>query len=176
MKNKLKWLYIGTFVFAFFFCSNEISAQAKEKISVNKTVVDLNIDSNTTTEEESGLNIDFPDTDNVSDTGNEVPNESQELQEMEDITDGLIPDVSAENFFQKIYNKVFAVCNGTQKIIAIILIIFFVIDLISVAYSCFTQPAKVPLKLLILLIIAILFVLDIYAVQIIKAFSNWFVS
>ena len=90
--------------------------------------------------------------------------------------DELVPNVSMEGFFTKIYNKVFVAVTGVQKIIAIILALFFCFSAVMVIVSCFGQKSKVPWYLLSLLICALCFVADIYAIPILNAFTNWFAS
>jgi hypothetical protein len=85
-------------------------------------------------------------------------------------------NVTVDGFFSRIYNKLSSALSGVQMVVAVILIMFFVIDTVMVVVSCFGQKNRVPWYLLAMLIVAIMFVCDIYAVTIVNAFKVWFIS
>ena len=131
----------------------------------NNAVVDLSVTTEAeTTEEVTGEN---PSSDDIP----------AYIPEDEDVIGGdLLPDVDADSFFEKIYNKMFSALSGVQKIVAVILLGCFAIATIMVVISCFGQKSKVPWYLFAMLIIALMLVCDIYAVPITSAFTKWFVS
>jgi len=90
--------------------------------------------------------------------------------------DEILPEVEPEGFFEHVYNKVWEATTGIQKVIGVLLIILFVIAVFMVVVSCFGNKARVIWYVLTMLLIAICFVCDVYAAQIIAAFTNWFTS
>lgn len=100
---------------------------------------------------------------------------ANDLEGME-FVDHMLPQVTPENFFARLYHKLFQACNAAQRVIGVILIIFFAWATVMVVVSFFGQKGKVAWYLLTMLVIAIMFVCDVYAVQIIYTFKNWFMS
>ena len=94
----------------------------------------------------------------------------------ESITGNYVPNVKAENFFAKIYKKLGQVDNFAQRVVAYLLIICFVVCLFLLVGSCFVNKKAIPQYAIALLIICIAFVCDLYAVQILGAFTHWAVS
>ena len=90
--------------------------------------------------------------------------------------DPVLPKQDTQGFFNRIYKKMFEGLSAVQKIVAIILAFAFVINLVAIAFSFFGQKGKIGWYLVGLLIIAICFVFDLYAVDILNAFTHWSVS
>lgn len=90
--------------------------------------------------------------------------------------DEMLPKVESEGFFERIYNKLWGVTTAAQKVVCVISIIFFLIDLIMILASALGNRSKLPWYLFALVICLMIFVASIYAPQIASAFNNWFMS
>lgn len=121
----------------------------------------------------------------MSETTTESTTEEEKLEVTEDSAlkdlnpeygENFIPSVDADSFFKRVYNKTYEGVTVLQKVIAIIMIAFFAIATLMLVISFFGQRQKVPWYLLSMLIIAIMFVADLYAPQIIAGFMEWFKS
>lgn len=93
-----------------------------------------------------------------------------------DITAGLLPDVNTDSFFQRLYKKIRSMLTGTQMIVAIVLIALFCIETVLVIVAAIGNKQKVPWFLVAMGLIALMFVCNLYAVQITSAFASWFMS
>ena len=90
--------------------------------------------------------------------------------------DELLPKVESEGLFERIYNKLWGVTTAAQKVVCVISIIFFLIDLIMILASALGNRSKLPWYLFALVICLMIFVASIYAPQIASSFNNWFMS
>ena len=93
-----------------------------------------------------------------------------------DITAGLLPDVNTDSFFQRLYKKIRSMLTGTQMIVAIVLIALFCIETVLVIVAAIGNKQKVPWFLVAMGLTALMFVCNLYAVQITSAFASWFMS
>lgn len=91
----------------------------------------------------------------------------------QDITSDLLPEVSTQGFFSKLFDKLWGAANVVQKVVFIVIIIFFVIDLLMLVASIFSKR-NIGLYLVGLIICVIAALADIYAVDIVAAINSWF--
>jgi len=101
--------------------------------------------------------------------------DSETEKQMSDIINqDYIPDVKAEDFFDKITGKLAESMTFAQEVVAWILGIMFVVALITLAASALGSHKERIIPCAIgLLVIALAFVGDIYVMDILGAFSNW---
>jgi len=179
MKKILK--IVITFVL-FFLVSllNQNICEAKE--IKRETIIDLEVATESSTTEEpepenesNSVVDDLTESDlfEVDDTQSSI---GENEESFEDITENLVPKISTDDFFKRVYNKLFATCSGIQKILAVVLIILFLIGLFALGASLFGNRTKTLSYAVAELIIVILFFCDIYAVQIVTAVNNWLAS
>lgn len=93
-----------------------------------------------------------------------------------DITKGLLPDVDTDSFFQRLYKKIRSMLSGTQMVVATILVALFCIETILVIAAAIGNKQKAPWYLIAMGLTALMFVCNLYAVQITSAFASWFMS
>lgn len=87
--------------------------------------------------------------------------------------DDFIPNVSPETFFNKIYKKLFVLDTAAQNIVAFICAFFFILSLCWLCLAAFGKKGAVGPAIAAMLICAICFVCDLYAMQILGAFTNF---
>lgn len=166
--KKISLLYIisllAVLVIGTMYCSNV----SKNNAYTTNSVVDL----------ELGTKIGEPIVDTTEEVGGGATTVSEAPSNLNAIPDAndMLPEASLEGFFEKIYNKMFTGVTMLQKIIALVLALFFVFSVVMVVVSCLGQKSKVPWYLLSMLICALCFVADIYALPILNAFTNWFTN
>ena len=90
--------------------------------------------------------------------------------------DAIYPKVDAENFFQRTYRKLLEGTNFYQRVIAILLVVCFVTCAFMTVVSLVGQKGRVIYFVIGMLICAICFVADLYAIPIMNAFNAWFNS
>ena len=90
--------------------------------------------------------------------------------------DDILPKVETSNFFEHVYGKTWQVFSGLQKILMVILFIFFLFSVIMVGVSAFGRKERVVWYVLIMFLDMFLVVCVVYAPQIIASFSSWFTS
>lgn len=147
----MKRFILGAVIFLMaFLCSGKVS-MAKES-----AVVDLGPP--VTTEE-------------VTESSNGLSDTSES-----DITTGLLPEVDTDSFFQRLYKKLRSMLTGTQMVVAVILVAFFCIETVLVIAAACGNKQKVPWFLAAMGLTALMFVFNLYAVQITSAFASWFMS
>lgn len=108
-------------------------------------------------------------TETTESTGDKYVSQMDEIMNQE-----LVPDVDAEDFFDKIIGKLSSSMTYVQKGAAFILAIMFIIGLIVLASSALgSHKERIVPCAIALLVIALAFVGDIYVMDILGAFSNW---
>ena len=159
----------------------------------NPSVVDLETTEETVTEDngmsktsstEDGITSstsESPNNNSSSNNGSEEEggifgNNSTALPDDYKFGDDLLPKVNTENFFVRLYKKLFDGLNVVQTIISILLIFLFVFAVFRLAVSLFATKTNIGFHFVVLIIIAILYIVNRYAVQIISVFSHWFTS
>lgn len=90
-----------------------------------------------------------------------------------DLGSDLLPEVSTEGFFKRLYNKMWGAAGGVQKLVFIVLIILLVIDLLMLAGSIFAKK-NIGHFLVGAIIIIVVAIADIYIVDIVAAVNSWF--
>lgn len=157
-----------------------ITPQAKEQ---NKSVVDFNAvtEQETTQEsnqEESGISIKKDSQVTENNTLFEGSDVSTGLKINDDYQfgDDMLPEVDVENFFEKIYKKLFSGISVAQQIVAYIIIFFMIISLVSIVISCFGAKNKILWFIGSFFICLLVLFVDLYAVQIASAFVHFFAS
>ena len=105
----------------------------------------------------------------------EYPGDLSDTSET-DITADLLPKVNTDSFFQRLYKKLRSMLTGTQMVVAVILVAFFCIETVLVIAAACGNKQKVPWFLVAMGLTALMFVFNLYAVQITSAFASWFMS
>lgn len=130
------------------------------------------LDSLTTSEQNSGSINNEATSQTSSGEATTETTTSENLSPSDDITSDLLPEVSTDGFFKKLYNKLWGAAGGVQKIVFIIIIVFLVIDLLFLVGSIFSKK-NIGFYIIGLVICVVAALADIYIVDIVAGINSW---
>lgn len=87
--------------------------------------------------------------------------------------ESVLPKVDEDNFFEKIYGKLWGATTALQKVVCVFSVIFMLFSLVMVLVSSLGNRSKLPWYLLSLMICALVFTCAVYAPEIMAAFNSW---
>ena len=192
-RNIITKLLIASFVaVAICFFNPVIKAGATTIIDTDTSMVD-NLSSETTQSTTEQATTTKPEDSNVTQQSPEVngntenSGSSNSNEEMIDgmLNDSSITDLSIDNgienvdtsgFFDKIMNKMYSGLNGFQKFVAIFLIICFIASIFMTIGSLLVKKKNVGHYVFAMFICIVLFICNLYAVEIMASINDWFKS
>lgn len=157
--------------------------KASTIIDTDTSSVD-NLTSESTTETESAGKTDETNENTSTETQENI---STSVSSDKDVIDSLIDndiqtfDVNSEGenvegIFNKIYDKMWSGLGAFQKIIAVFLIICFVYCCGGVIISLLVNKKNIPQFLLGMFVCVVMFICNLYAVEIVASVTKWFSS